>query len=242
MNWQRKLMRISPNMTGMHCSMLSVHPFVYGIGQKADSGHYLSPANAINYLANKIRGTGNMSAVVLMICAKTHNEFIQHLTQFSAVLPLPVFSQVTRMAKTAERLASTKMQLPGKPGSGLPPLQPFSTSASRMAVNAQLIEQAKTQVSAGSSIAGLKSQLINFTTVRQNALQQVTVALNDVRSKSARVWTFSGKGNGALLAEKLRQDIPEQDTVYTLATLFSGDDIRALERMLHNEPNYHTGP
>ncbi|MDB6374093.1 hypothetical protein [Photorhabdus bodei] len=235
-------MRISQNMTGMHCSMLSVHPFVYGIGQKADSGHYLSPANAINYLANKIRGTGNMSAVVLMICAKTHNEFIQHLTQFSAVLPLPVFSQVTRMAKTAERLAITKMQLPGKSGSGLPPLQPFSTSTSRMAVNAQLIEQAKTQVSAGSSIAGLKSQLTNFTTVRQNALQQVTAALNGVRNKSTRVWVCSGKGNGVLLAEKLCQDTPEQDAVYTLATLFVGDDISALERMLHNEPNYHTGP
>lgn len=235
-------MRISPNMTGIHCSMLSVHPFVYGIGQKADSGHYLSPANAINYLANKIRGTGNMSAVVLMICAKTHNEFIQHLTQFSAVLPLPVFSQVTRMAKTTERLAITKMQLPGKPGSGLPPLQPFSTSTSRMAVNAQLIAQAETQVSVGSSIAGLKSQLTNFTTVRQNALQQVTAALNGVRNKSARVWVFSGKWNGALLAEKLRQDIPEQDAVYTLATLFAGDDIRALERMLHNEPNYHPRP
>ncbi|TNH44507.1 hypothetical protein EP164_05795 [Photorhabdus luminescens subsp. sonorensis] len=202
----------------------------------------MSPANAINYLANKIRGTGNMSAVVLMICAKTHNEFIQHLTQFSAVLPLPVFSQVTRMAKTTERLAITKMQLPGKPGSGLPPLQPFSTSTSRMAVNAQLIAQAETQVSVGSSIAGLKSQLTNFTTVRQNALQQVTAALNGVRNKSARVWVFSGKWNGALLAEKLRQDIPEQDAVYTLATLFAGDDIRALERMLHNEPNYHPRP
>ncbi|MCT8342578.1 hypothetical protein LG003_06745 [Photorhabdus kleinii] len=116
--------------------MLSVHPFVYGIGHKADSGRYLSPANAINYLANKIWGTGNISAVVLMICAKTHNEFIQHLTQFSAVLPLPVFFQVTRMAKTAECLAITKMQLPGRAGGGLPPSQPFSTSTSRMAVNA----------------------------------------------------------------------------------------------------------
>ncbi|NRN30922.1 hypothetical protein, partial [Photorhabdus heterorhabditis] len=136
----------------------------------------------------------------------------------------------------------TKMQLPGKPGSGLPPFQPFSTSTSRIAANAQLIAQAETQVSAGSSIAGLKSQLTNFTMVRQNALQQVTAALNGVRNKSARVWVCSGKGNGALLAEKLRQDIPEQDAVYTLATLFTGDDIRALERMLYNEPNYHSGP
>ncbi|WP_232832426.1 hypothetical protein [Photorhabdus sp. CRCIA-P01] len=242
MNWQRKMMRISANMTGMHCSMLSVHPFLYGIGQKADSGRYLSPANAINYLANKIRGAGNISAVVLMICAKTHNEFIQYLTQFSAVLPLPVFSQVTRMAKTAERLAITKMQLPGRAGGGLPPSQPFSTSTSRLAVNAQLVAQAKAQVSVSKSIAGLKSQLTHFTTARQNALQQVTAAMNGVSDKSAGVWVFSGKGNGAFLAEKLRQDIPEQDAVYTLATLFVGDDISALERMLHNEPNYHTRP
>ncbi|WP_387467281.1 hypothetical protein [Photorhabdus sp. RM323S] len=221
--------------------MLPVHPFVYGIGQKMDSGHYLSPANAINYLANNIRGTGNMSAVVLMICAKTHNEFIQHLTQFSEVLPLPVFSQVTRMAKTAERLAITKMQLLGKQGSGLPPFQPFSTSTRRMAMNARLIAQAKAQASEGSSIARLKSQLTNFTTARQNALQQVTAALNSVRNKSASVWAFSGKGNSALLAEKLRQDIPEPDAVYTLATLFVGDDIRVLEGMLY-ESNYHIGP
>ncbi|MCG3462014.1 hypothetical protein L7G72_09155 [Xenorhabdus bovienii] len=242
MMWQRKTLQLSPNLSGMTAAIVPVHPFIYGIGQQTDSGSYLSPTNAIHYLSNKLTGAGSLNAVVLMICAKTHDEFMQNLTQFSSVLPLPVFSQVTRMAKTADSLATTKMQLPGKPGGGLPLPQPLSTPTSRLAVNAQLIEQAKAQASAGSSLAGLKSQLSGFATARQNALQQVSDTLNGIKDKTVSVWAFSGKGNGALLAEKMHKDIPEPDAVYTLATLFVGDDISPLERMLSHEPDYHPRP
>ncbi|MDC9591884.1 hypothetical protein PSI23_22090, partial [Xenorhabdus sp. XENO-10] len=119
--------------------------------------------------------------------------------------------------------------------------QPLSTATSRQAINAQLIAKANAQASAGSSLAGLKSQLSAFTSARQSALQHVTDAMNGLAGKSATVWAFSGKGNGTHIAEKLRQNIPEPDAVYTLATLFVGDDIRPLERMLH-EPNYHPRP
>ncbi|SFN70181.1 hypothetical protein [Xenorhabdus japonica] len=240
--WQRKTLQLSPALSGISATIMSVHPFIYGTGQQTDSGSYLSPTNAIDYLAKKITGAGNINSLVIMICAKTHDEFMQHLTQFSSVLPLPAFAQVKRMAKTAESLTTTKMQLPGQQGGGLPLPQPLSTATSRLAVNAQRIEQAKAQASAGSSLAGLKSQLSGFTTARQNALQKVTDALSGIRDKSASVWTFSGKGDGTHLAEKLRQNIPEPDAVYTLATLFIGDDIRPLERMLHHEPNYHPRP
>ncbi|PHM43764.1 hypothetical protein [Xenorhabdus szentirmaii] len=239
MHWQRKTLRLSPNLSGLSASIVPVHPFIYGVGQQADSGSYLSPANAIHYLSNKLTSAGNLNALVLMVCAKTHDEFMQHLTQFSSVLSLPVFSQVTRMAKTADSLATTKMQLPGKPSGGLPLAQPLSTANSRLAVNAQLIEQAKAQASVGSSLVGLKSQITRFATARQNALQQVNDALSGAVGKTASVWAFTGKGNGALLAEKMRKDIPEPDAVYTLATLFVGDDISSLERMLNHEPNYH---
>ncbi|MBD1229417.1 hypothetical protein [Xenorhabdus griffiniae] len=242
MHWQRKVMQLSPDLSGIHCAIVPVHPFAYGIGQQTDSGSYLSPANAIDTLANKLTGAGNINSLVLMVCAKTHNEFMQHLTQFASVLPLPVFAQVKRMAKTAESLAITKMQLPGKQGGGLPLPQPLSTATSRLTANSQLIEQAKAQASAGSSVAGLKSQLTAFTTARQSALQQMREAINGLKGKSADVWAFSGKGNGAHVAEKLRQNIPEPDAVYTLAILFAGDAIRPLERMLHHEPNYHPRP
>ncbi|OTA17187.1 phage protein [Xenorhabdus beddingii] len=240
--WQRKTLQLSPNLSGISATIVPVHPFIYGIGQQTDSGSYLSPVNAIHYLSHKLMGAGNLNTVVLMICAKTHDEFMQNLTQFSSVLPLPVFAQVTRMAKTAERLAITKMQLPAPQGGGLPLPQPLSTATSRLAVNVQLIEQAKAQASAGSSLAGLKSQLSGFTTVRQHALRQVTDALTGTMGKSASVWTFTGTGHGAHLAEQMRKGIPEPDAVYTLATLFVGDDISPLERMLHHEPDYHPRP
>ncbi|PHM48561.1 hypothetical protein [Xenorhabdus miraniensis] len=242
MHWQRKTLQLSPNLSGISAAIVPVHPFIYGIGQQTDSGSYLSPTNAIHYLSNKLMGAGNLNAVVLMICAKSHDEFMQNLTQFSSVLPLPVFAQVTRMAKTAESLAITKMQLPAPQGGGLPLPQPLSTTTSRLVVNAQLIEQAKAQASAGSSLAGLKSQLNGFTTARQNALQQVTDALTGAMGKSASVWTFTGTGHGAHLAEQMRKGIPEPDAIYTLATLFVGNDISPLERMLHHEPDYHPRP
>ncbi|MBD2815320.1 hypothetical protein ID850_11180 [Xenorhabdus sp. Flor] len=242
MHWQRKTLQLSPALSGIAASIVPVHPFIYGVGQQADSGSYLSPTNAIDYLSNKLTGAGNLNALVLMVCAKTHDEFMQHLTQFSSVLPLSVFSQVTRMAKTAGSLATTKMQLPGKQSGGLPLPQPLSTATSRLAVNAQLIAQAKAQASVSSSLAGLKSQLTGFTTARQNALQQVSDALNDTMGKTASVWVFTGTGNGALLAEKMRKNIPEPDAVYTLATLFVGNDLSSLERMLTHEPDYHPRP
>ncbi|PHM39811.1 phage protein [Xenorhabdus mauleonii] len=242
MHWQRKTLQLSPTLSGISASIVPVHPFIYGVGQQANSGSYLSPTNAVHYLSNKLTGAGTLNALVLMICAKTHDDFMQHLTQFSSVLPLPVFSQVTRMAKTAGNLAITKMQLPGKQGGGLPLPQPLSTATSRAAANAQLIAQAKTQASAGNSLAELKSQITNFATARQNALQQVSDALSGAMGKTVSVWAFTGTGNGALLAEKMRQDIPEPDAVYTLATLFVGDDISSLERMLSHEPDYHPRP
>ncbi|WP_340618945.1 hypothetical protein [Xenorhabdus entomophaga] len=241
MYWQRKTLQLSPDLSGITAAIVPVHPFVYGIGQQTDSGSYLSPTNAIDTLAKKLTGAGNINSLILMVCAKTHDEFMQHLTQFSSVLSLPVFAQVKRMAKTAESLAISKMQLPGKQGGGLPLPQPLSTTTSRLAVNAQLIAKAKAQASAGNSIAGLKSQLTAFTSARQSALHQMTEAIGGLKGKSADVWAFSGKGNGAHIAEKLRQNIPEPDAVYTLAILFAGDDIRPLERMLH-EPNYHPRP
>ncbi|MCP9267850.1 hypothetical protein M5U04_06975 [Xenorhabdus sp. XENO-1] len=241
MHWQRKILKLSPNLSGIQCVIVPVHPYLYGVGQQADSGSYLSPANAMNTLANKLTGAGNINSLVLMVCAKTYVEFMQQLAQFAAVLPLPVLAQVRRMATTAASLATTKMQLPGKPDGGLPLPQPLSTATSRMSVNAQLIEQAKAQARAGGSIAGLKSQLSTFTSARQSALQQVSDTLTGLTGNTAEVWAFSGTGNGAHQAEKLRKAIPEPDAVYTLAVLFAGDNIDPLARMLH-EPDYHPRP
>ncbi|MDE1481017.1 hypothetical protein [Xenorhabdus bovienii] len=41
MKWQRKTLQLSPALSGISASIVPVHPFIYSIGQQADTGNYL---------------------------------------------------------------------------------------------------------------------------------------------------------------------------------------------------------
>lgn len=237
-SWRKRNISMSMNMQEITCSILTAHPFIYGLGLKTNTGSYLSPENAIEYIANKLAGTGQASVLVLMVTGKTFAEFMQVLSAFSAVFPLPVFSQVERMARTAETLAATKMQIPGKIAGGLPLPQALSTTTSRMASNSQLIEAAKAAASQPSGLDSMKSALSDFSKQKDNTLKQMNDALNGVLGKSTTVWAFSGTDDATILAEEMRKNIPDPDAVYTLATLFAGDEIPVLTRMLNDTDNY----
>lgn len=232
--WRKSLMKMSPTMSGLTCSMIPAHPFIYGLGQKTDTGCYLSPTNAIKHITKKLSGAAETEIVVMMVCAKSQVEFMSLLQLFSSVFPLPVFSQVERMAKTAESLQVTKMQLPGKQFGGLPNPQALSTSSSRTTINAQLIEQAKNSASSASGIDAMKSAMSGFKSTRENALKDISNALTGLLGKSVVIWSFTGKGTGDYLAEQLQKDIPEPDAVFTLAILFAGSELSALKGMLHD--------
>lgn len=232
--WRKSLMKMSPTMSGLTCSMVPAHPFIYGLGQKTDTGYYLSPTNAISHIAKKLAGAGETDIVVMMVCAKSQVEFMSLLQVFSSVFPLPVFSQVERMAKTAANLQVTKMQLPGKQFGGLPKPQSLSTSTSRATINAQLIEQAKNSAGSASGIDAMKSAMSGFKSARESALKDIGNKLTDLFGKSVVIWSFTGKGTGDYLSERLKKDIPEPDAIFTLATLFAGSELAPLKGMLHD--------
>ncbi|EPR6545160.1 hypothetical protein ACU74D_000266 [Yersinia enterocolitica] len=239
--WRKATLSIPGNMAAVNCAMLPVHPWVYGVGRSEESGSYLSPQNAVDYLAGKLAGSGGpQRVVVFMVCATDHPAFMQALTQFSAVLPLPVFSQVARMASTAATLATTKMQLPANAGNGLPLPQPLSTATSRMAMNAQRIAQAKEAAGSGANLAGLASALSGFANAKAAALASVESALNGLLAGSAQAWVFTASGSAATLASEMKKNVPQQDAVFTLATLFAGEDLTTLEAMI-NDTDSHAG-
>ncbi|WP_433586860.1 hypothetical protein [Providencia alcalifaciens] len=246
--WRKSVMKMSPTMSGLTCSMVPAHPFIYGLGQKTETGSYLSPTNAINHLAKKLAGTAETEIVVMMVSAKSHLEFMSLLQLFSTVFPLPVFSQVERMAKTAANLQVTKMQLPGVQFGGLPKPQALSTSSSRATINAQLIEQAKNSAGSASGIDAMKAAMSGFKSARETALKDIGNKLADLLGKSVVIWSFTGKGTGDYLAEQLKKDIPEPDAIFTLATLFAGSELAPLKGMLYepiNQPetnNNHIRP
>ncbi|MEX5714098.1 hypothetical protein IC615_00990 [Serratia ureilytica] len=49
------------DMQALTCSMVPAHPWVYGVGRQEASGSYLSPTNAVDYLAGKLAGQGPKS-------------------------------------------------------------------------------------------------------------------------------------------------------------------------------------
>ncbi|MFJ1219410.1 hypothetical protein [Yersinia enterocolitica] len=239
--WRKATLSIPGNMAAVNCAMLPVHPWVYGVGRNEESGSYLSPQNAVDYLAGKLAGSGGpQRVVVFMVCATDHLAFTQALTQFSAVLPLPVFAQVARMASTAATLATTKMQLPANDGNGLPLPQSLSTATSRMAMNAQRIAQAKEAAGSGANLAGLASALSVFANAKAAALASVESALNGLLAGSAQAWVFTASGSAATLASEMKKNVPQQDAVFTLATLFAGEDLTTLEAMI-NDTDSHAG-
>lgn len=238
--WRKATLSIGQNMAALACSILPVHPWVYGVGQEAGEGSYLSPKNATEYLANKLEGTGGeITAVVFMVCATTHADFMKSLAAFSSVLPLPIFSQVTRRAQEAATLAITKMQIPGKALGGLPAAVPLSTATNRLAMNAQRIAQAKAEAATGASVSGLVSALSDFTSARSSALAGIGQALANLQGKAAPAWVFTAKGSPAFIASEMRKNIPQQDAIFTLATLFSGPDLSPLEGMINDD--HHPG-
>lgn len=224
------------NMQALTCSMVPAHPWVYGVGRQETSGSYLSPANAVDYLAGRLAGQGEeISATVFMICANSHTEFMPLVTALAGVLPLPAMSQVQRMAQTAATQAVTRMQLPGKIGGGLPAAVPLSTSAQRLALNAQRIADAKAGAAIGASVGGLQSALAGFAQARQSALDVVSQAMAALQGKSAPAWVFTAKGAAASVGAAMKKDIPHQDAVFTLAVLFVGKDLGQLEAMIHDD-------
>lgn len=238
--WRKVSLSIPDDMSALTCSVLPVHPWVYGVGQSAGEVNYLSPVNATEYLAKKLESVNDETSVMVhMLNAPTHSEFLAVLADYSSVLPLPVIAQVRRRAEEAAALAITKMQIPAKLSGGLPAALPLSTTTNRLAVNAQRIAAARVEAAAGASSAGLLSALEDFASARDSALTQAAEALTALKGKSAPAWVFTAKGNGTYLAGELRKNIPNQDSVYTLATLFSGADLSTLEAMIHDDN--HTG-
>lgn len=239
--WRESVIKIADNMAALSCSIVPAHPWIYGLGQITDSGGYLSPANALGYLANKLTAShASGDVIVIMIAENTHDIFMQALNQLVTVFPAPVFNQVKRMATAAAELSTVKMQLPSKVNA-LPVVAPLSVSTNRLALNAQRVAAAQLEAAASTSITGLKSQIAGFIQERAGLLSSLSQSLDDLKGASARAWTFSFTGNHSTAAAELIKGIPQTTAVHTAAMMFIGDSLADLGKMIH-DPDRTTRP
>lgn len=235
--WKQSIIQIASDMAPLSCAVVPAHPWVYGLGQSTDSGGYLSPANALGYLAKKLTSSGGRGDVIVMMVAENnHDAFMQGLNGLATVFPAPVFTQVSRMAKAAAELSTVKMQLPARVANALPVAAPLSVSTNRAAINAQRVAAAQLAAAVSSSTAELQQQLAGFIQARARLLSDVSQGLEELKGASAKVWSFVHSGNHSTGALELLKNIPQVTAVHTAAMMFVGESLKDLEKMLH-EPD-----
>lgn len=233
--WRESVLAFSDDMAAITCSIVAAHPWVYGLGQQTENGAFLSPVNAVNWLAGKLASTGGSGDVtVFMISGDSHDGFMQSLNLLTAVFPAPAFAQVARLAQSSAVLNTVKMQLPAKGLNSLPPSLPLSVSTSRAAVNAQRTATAQAEASAGNSLEGLKAQLGQFAAEHASLLEGISSGLAGLKAKSAPAWVFSLRGDMTTAATELVKNIPQPSAIYTVAMMFVGQDLSSLGGMIHD--------
>ncbi|CAI1534393.1 hypothetical protein QMZ62_05080 [Serratia sp. PF2-63] len=230
--WRRVTLGFPDNLAPISCSLLTVNPWTYGAGQVTPSGNYLSPENAVKFLAGKLKAAGGTpGAVGFLITATQSDRFLDDLAGFAALLPLPDLQKTTRKAVAQAELAVSKMQLPGMQGVGLPDVALLSLSTTRTAQNAQRIQAAAESAAAGLSFDDITSALQSLDEAASQAQQAAEQALTDLKGRRVDAWMFTDEGHPSNIANNMLNGIPEPDAIFTLGALFVGD-VGELLRMV----------
>ena len=235
--WKKKIFSLPSEIRSVICTTLTAHPWALGVGQKQETGFYLSPENAIKHLVNKLQQANSTHDVlVMMLTAGTLDEFILTLELAAKSFPLSELEQVSRKAKSYLSLANSKMQIPSIPG-GLPNAAPLSLSTLRAASRAEQLKNTLEQTEQNQSMASVNQLMQQFAQTRLSALQQAQKQLEQLQSGRFSVWVHSTEHDSQLAHMQLLDNIPDSDHVFTLAMMFVGDDLSALRAMVTQDDN-----
>lgn len=231
--WRQCEVRIKKNIQVGDVAVVAVHPWVYGLGQQTANGVYLSPVNAVTWLAEKLASlTENTEVVIFMVTGQSYDEFVANLEPLTAVFPAPAFTQVSRLARSAAELSTVKMQIPAKAVNGLPAPVPLSVPTTRIMSSAAAVASAA--ASGSLSLSGLKASLADFTVQRAGMLSEIAGAAGELTGKSASAWVFTASGAGVEMLRELLTDIPAVSSIFTAAIMLAGSDLSSIRGMIHD--------
>ncbi|WP_058959478.1 hypothetical protein [Type-E symbiont of Plautia stali] len=233
LGWSEMNLAFSGTMPPMNCSVETAHPWVYELGKSAESGSYLSPANAIAWVADKVRSAVSGAEVVaLMVTGDSATDFTKRIGELADVMPFPSLKQVQRIALSSAQLAVEKMQIPAPLSGGLSGAVPFSVETARTALNAGVMQDAVNAAAAGFDMDELKGALDSFFEKRSQLISEILSGLDELKGKSARVWAFSASGNLATIAVEMLKNIPDASMVHSAVILLTGDNLEPIRGML----------
>ncbi|KAB7715697.1 hypothetical protein GBN32_00215 [Plesiomonas shigelloides] len=236
-SWRNLIIKMTPIMSNITCSTLISHPWTTD-GLITPSGRYLSPENAIASLTKRLTSIGGTADIVaFLVCAPTITNFIERLSQFSSVLPIPEIARITRIAKTQQHLPISKMQIPAKIQGGLPPIQTLSLKTLRSLQTASTVSAIAAPNS--SSLSQLTHDMELFAQQRADILKEISNEKEILLQAKCNIWGFISSGDIRTSCLAMQKQIPYKDSIFSIVILFIGDDLSSL-RTLCYEPNHHS--
>lgn len=230
MTWKKAVLR--PAAMDVTCSLVCLHPWSEKIGNATHSGSYLSPVNAIYSLSPYLKDSTEKDVVALLLCAPSTNEFLSLAQQFSGAFSLPEIGRMCRMISSQLSLAISKMQIPARPATMLPPPAIMSTQITRNMTRAAIIAQAGEPSSV--SLEALSSSLSKFRMTRKAALQEIAQQQAQLQQNTCPVWCFNHSGELRMAATLMQKNIPHPEWVFATVILFVGDNLSSLREALHD--------
>ncbi|EKO3413236.1 hypothetical protein K7V76_003266 [Vibrio fluvialis] len=207
-------------------TVLSVTPYQFQVGEKLDSGSYLSPTNAVNSLVAKLRDLadthrpkGQLNVVAIMLTAQSINEFSAKLQDITAVLTLPDWTQVARQAKAMVTNERDKLHQPV--AMVQPRFKPFGT-LNALPVGDYFSEQSA-QLATLESLASDSTHVIGklqaLAAKRSAVLSDISEAINNLKNLQGSVFSMSLSGSAESIATQLQNTAAPNNHQLTIASL-----------------------
>ncbi|ELM6621475.1 hypothetical protein Q2Y23_002437 [Vibrio fluvialis] len=207
-------------------TVLSATPYQFQVGEKIDSGSYLSPSNAVKTLSAKLRDlsdrhrpNGQLHAVAIMLTGQSISEFAAKLEQITAVLTLPDWTQVARQAKAMVTNDRDKLHQPV--AMVQPRFKPFGT------LNAQPVgdyfSEQSAQLATLESLASDNTHVIGklqaLAVKRSTVLSDISEAINNLKNLHGSVYSMSLNGSAESIATQLQNAAAPNNHQLTIASL-----------------------
>ncbi|MBY8176032.1 hypothetical protein KW520_11340 [Vibrio fluvialis] len=208
------------------CTVVTVTPYQFQVGEKLDSGSYLSPNNAVKTLAAKLRDLsdrhrpkGQLHAVAIMLTGQSISEFASKLAQITAVLTLPDWTQVARQAKALVTNDRDKLHQPV--AMVQPRFKPFAT------LNAQPVgdyfSEQSAQLATLESLASDNTHVIGklqaLAVKRSTVLSDISEVINNLKNLQGSVYSMSLIGTVESIATQLQNAAAPNNHQLTIASL-----------------------
>ncbi|XAG86254.1 hypothetical protein MRM63_13770 [bacterium 19MO03SA05] len=213
-------------------TVISATPYQFQVGERLESGCYLSPANAVKALAAKLRDLSDhhrpkaqINVIAIMLTAQSVTEFATKLNTLCSVLSLPDWCQCARQTTALVTNEKDKLQQPTAI------VQPRFKPAAHLTANplTDYFAAQGAQVATLESLASDKTNVIakmaNLASKRSQKLNEISQSINALKALNGSVYSMVISGTPESIATQLKQAALPNNEPLTIASL-----------MISNEP------